>query len=80
MEDILAQLAASLRGRLEIIGDEESRRDLPRHTARLQVISEQIEALVQRLPPKINPQLRHYLQRHSYSKALDFLSARAQDA
>jgi hypothetical protein len=73
MEITLGELAAALRERLAIIGDEESRRDPEHHTERLQQISERIELLEQRLPPEIDPQLRHFLQRRSYSKALELL-------
>jgi len=73
MDKILADLAEALRERLAIIGDEESRQDPERHTKRLRVISEKIEELEQQLPPKIDPQLRHFLQRRSYSKALELL-------
>ena len=73
MEIPLAELATALRQRLAIIGDEESRRDPERHTERLQQISERIELLERRLPPEIDPQLRHFLQRRSYSKALELL-------
>ncbi len=73
MNDELQQLAGALRERLTIIGDEESRRDADTHMARLQDVSRRIEALEQRLSPKLDPQLRHYLQRRSYSKALEFL-------
>lgn len=75
MDKILTELAAALRERLSIIGDEESRRDPDRHTERLRVVSEKIEDLERRLPPKIDPQLRHFLQRRSYSKALELLEA-----
>lgn len=73
---IFSQLAAALRERLAIISDEESRRDIQTHTARLQNISERIEALERQLPPETDPQLRHFLQRRSYSKALDFIKTR----
>jgi hypothetical protein len=73
MEKILSDLAAALRERLTIIADEESRRDPARHTERLQSASERIEHLEQQLPPAIDPKLRHFLQRRSYSKALDLL-------
>jgi uncharacterized membrane protein YccC len=73
MEKILADLAATLRERLTIIGDEESRRNPARHTERLQAVSERIEQLEHHLPPAIDPQLRHFLQRRSYSKALELL-------
>jgi hypothetical protein len=77
MEITLGELAAALRQRLAIIGDEESRRDPERHTERLQQISERIELLERRLPPEVDPQLRHFLQRRSYSKALDLLENRS---
>jgi hypothetical protein len=73
MDKILTELAAALRERLGIITDEESRRDPERHTERLRVVSEKIEDLERQLPPKIDPQLRHFLQRRSYSKALELL-------
>ena len=70
---ILAELADALRERLAIIGDEESRRDSARHTERLQKVSEKIDLIEHRLPRTADPQLRHFLQRRSYSKALDLL-------
>lgn len=73
MDKILADLAAALRERLAIIADKESRRDPDRHTERLQAVSEKIEELERRLPPGIDPELRHFLQRRSYSKALEAL-------
>ena len=75
MDDEMGELASALRERLTIIGDEASRQDPDRHMARLQHISERIESLEQRLSPKLDPQLRHYLQRRSYSKALEHLEA-----
>jgi hypothetical protein len=71
---ILTELADALRERLEIVADEESRRDPLRHIERLKEISEKIEQIEQRLPPTIDPQLRHFLQRRSYSKALELLA------
>lgn len=80
MEKILTDLAEALRDRLKLIGDEESRRDPARHTERLQSISERIEQLEHQLPQAIDPELRHFLQRRSYSKALELLEARAIDS
>ena len=73
MDASLTALAAALRERIAIIGDERSRTDPGRHTERLREISEKIERLEQSLPSKIDPQLRHFLQRRSYSKALELL-------
>jgi len=75
MDAALIDLASALRERLEIIGDEASRRDPDRHMARLRDVSEKIERLGQSLPAKIDPELRHFLQRRSYSKALELLEA-----
>jgi hypothetical protein len=75
MDDSLTALAAALRERLAIIGDEESRRDPERHTNRLREVSEKIEQLEQQLPEATDPQLRHFLQRRSYSKAIELLES-----
>jgi len=69
----LTELAATLRERLAIIADDESRRDPDRHTGRLREVSEKIERIEQSLPAEIDPQLRHFLQRRSYTKALELL-------
>jgi hypothetical protein len=74
MEKQLTELAAALRERLTVIADTESRRDPTRHTERLRDVSERIEQIEQSLPPTIDPQLRHFLQRRSYDKALELLT------
>jgi hypothetical protein len=71
------ELAAALRERLAIIGDDDSRRDPEKHVARLRAASEKIDNLAAALPKPINPQLAHFLQRKSYDKALEFLEGRA---
>jgi hypothetical protein len=73
MTALFAELAAALRERLAVISDEDGRRDPDRHIARLREVSEQIERLEQSLPAEIDPQLRHFLQRRSYTKALELL-------
>ena len=73
MEQLLADLAAALRDRLAIISDAESRRAPDEHVAHLRTVSERIEEIERQLPPEIDPQLRHFLQRRSYTKALEFL-------
>ena len=75
MDAQLSELAAALHERLDIIADDESRRDPDGHMERLRRISEQIDRLEQALPGTIDPQLRHFLQRRSYDKALEFLEA-----
>jgi len=73
MDAPLTELAAALRERLNIISDEESRRHPEAHTQRLREVTEKIDRLERSLPAKIDPQLRHFLQRRSYSKALELL-------
>ena len=73
MDPALTDLAAALRERLAVIGDEESRRNPESHMERLREVSERIERLEQSLPSRIDPELRHFLQRRSYSKALELL-------
>jgi hypothetical protein len=75
VDENLALLTAALRERLEIVADEKSRRDPDRHIGRLREVSERLEVIEQRLSGTIDPQLRHYLQRRSYSKALEHLNA-----
>ena len=73
MQKALAELAEALRERLVIIADQEGRRDPVRHTERLREVSERIERIEHGLPATIDPQLRHFLHRRSYSKALELL-------
>ena len=73
MENALADLAEALRERLALVRDEESRRDGLKHIARLRAVSERIDRLQESLPRAIDPRLKHYLERKSYDKALEFL-------
>ena len=67
-------LAAALRERIAVIADRDLyQRDPALHLEQLKSASERITALQQQLPPPIDPQLAHYLQRCSYDKALAFL-------
>ena len=75
MDAAFSELARALRERLNIIGDAASRADPDRHMQRLQAVSERIEQLERTLPDRIDPQLRHFLQRRSYSKALELLES-----
>jgi hypothetical protein len=79
MEDPVISLIAALRERLSIIGDEASRRDPPKHMARLQAVSEKIDALHADLPVTTDPRLKHYLERRSYDKALEWLEAASKN-
>ena len=75
MQDTLSELKAALRDRLAIVADDASRRDAQTHMERLRDVSERITALSAQLPAGVDPRLRHYLDRCSYSKALEFLEA-----
>jgi hypothetical protein len=77
MESASVDLREALRERLAIIRDDESRRHIEAHMARLRVISEKIDKLAAALPRPIDPQLAHYLQRKSYDKALEFIEGLA---
>jgi hypothetical protein len=68
-----AELAAALRERLGLIADESSRREPERHLLKLKSVSEKIATLERALPPPIDSQLAHYLERCSYDKALALL-------
>jgi hypothetical protein len=73
MDKVIVDLAAALRERLAIIGDEKSRGQPAGHMARLKSISDRIEKLAVAMPRPVDTQLAHYLQRRSYEKALEFL-------
>jgi hypothetical protein len=76
MENAVVDLREALRERLAIIRDDQSRRDEEKHMARLRAVSEKIEKLQEALPQPIDPRLKHYLERRSYDKALEFLEGR----
>jgi len=69
----IVDLRDSLRERLAIIDDEESRRDEAKHIDRLRAISEKIDKLQAALTQPVDTRLAHYLQRRSYDKALELL-------
>jgi hypothetical protein len=75
MKSALANLAQALRERLAVIRDEESRRDHAKHIDRLRAISEKIDRLQESLPTSTDARLKHYLDRKSYDKALEYLEA-----
>jgi len=74
MNEALAELTAALRERLTIVADEESRRDPEQHIARLASVSLRLDEIEARLSSALDPQLRHFLQRRSYTKALEHLT------
>jgi hypothetical protein len=75
MKSALADLAQALRERLAVIRDEESRRDHAKHIDSLRAVSERIDRLQNSLPLTTDPRLKHYLDRKSYDKALEYLES-----
>jgi hypothetical protein len=73
LKNVTVDLAEALRERLAIIHDADSRRDEAKHIARLRAVSEKIDKLQEALPQPIDPRLKHYLDRKSYDKALEYL-------
>lgn len=68
-------LIAALEERLQIIADRAwYSRDAAGHLAALQVVSERIGSLSLSLPAPVDAQLRHYLERSSFDKALAHLA------
>jgi len=74
MADLGIELASALRKRLEVIGDEELRkRDPAGQLDELRRVSERIVELQGQLPATVHPRLRHYFERCSYEKALEWI-------
>lgn len=78
MDDPAAQLKEALHQRLALIADESSRRNAQVHMERLREVSERIHEFTAQLPAPVDPRLKHYLDRCSYDKALEFLEGRAE--
>lgn len=71
-------LRNALEERLAIVADHALRDSDPSsHLEKLKQAGARLDALVKQLPPAADPQLRHYLERQSYLKAREWLSAHA---
>ena len=76
LPEIYDQLAQSLRRRRDVVADRSwYHRDAAGHLEELKMVSEQIVHLGSVLPAPVHPQLRHFLDRCSYDKALEFIEA-----
>jgi hypothetical protein len=74
--DTLEELRDALQRRLAVVSDRAFyERDPAAHLARLQEASADVDRLAAALPRDADPTLRHYLERQSYVKALDWLHA-----
>ncbi len=70
-------LHAAVKRRLDIVADHAWRDTDPSgHLAALKAAAADLDRLVADLPSGCDPELRHYLERQSYTKALAWLSAR----
>jgi hypothetical protein len=68
------ELREALQERLGVIADHELRARDPRaHLERLKTAASRLDAAIARVRPNCDPQLRHFLDRQSYLKALAWL-------
>jgi hypothetical protein len=74
MSTALVELREALQERLGVIADHELRQRDPRaHLARLKAAASRLDAAIAQLPPDCDRELRHFLERQSYVKALAWL-------
>lgn len=72
----LQKLRDAVQRRLEVVADRAFyERDPAAHLAELQTASAALDLLARQMPADADPTLRHYLERQSYVKALDWLNA-----
>jgi hypothetical protein len=68
------ELREALQERLGVIADHELRARDPRaHLERLQAAASRLDVAIAKVRPSCDPQLRHFLERQSYVKALAWL-------
>lgn len=73
---ILQELRKALQARLDVVADRAFyERDAAAHLEKLQAASLSVDRLSLELPADTDPMLRHFLERQSYVKALDWLRA-----
>jgi len=76
MNVTLQELREALQARLDVVADRALyEQDAAAHLAKLQAASETVDRLAQALPASADSMLRHYLERQSYVKALDWLKS-----
>ena len=74
-----SDLLAAVSHRLEVVADHKLRnRDQAEHLQKLKEAAARLNALVESLPADCDPLLRHFLERQSYAKALDWLQVRVE--
>ena len=76
MNEVFSDLRDALRERLRIVADHDLRdREPQAHLDQLKVAASRLDAAITQLPPQCDPELRHFLQRQSYVKALAWLES-----
>jgi flagellar biosynthesis chaperone FliJ len=74
------ELRDALRERLGVIADHELRdRDPQAHLEHLKAAASRLDAAIAQLPPQCDRELRHYLERQSYLKALAWLDTNQEE-
>lgn len=75
-----AALHGALTARLAAVGDHALRASDPAaHLETLRTAAARLDALVAGLPPDCDPQLRHFLERQSFLKAVAWLEERLRE-
>ena len=81
MNTVFVELREALQERLGVVADHELRaRDAPAHLERLKAAASRLDAAIARVRPNCDPQLRHFLDRQSYVKALAWLEQAREGA
>jgi hypothetical protein len=81
MGEYYSELVSVLRERLQVISDQDLRARNPEaQLERLRLLSEQIDRLKEKLPADADPMLKHFLDRMSLTKALEFIQNRYLEA
>ncbi len=76
MDATLMELRDALQRRLDVVTDRAFyERDAAAHLEQLKAASAKVNALSRAVGFAADPMLRHYLEKQSYVKALDFLNA-----
>ena len=76
MNTEFTELREALQERLGVIADHELRARDPRaHLERLKAAASRLDTAIARVRPNCDPQLRHFLDRQSYVKALAWLDS-----
>ena len=71
---IRRELLEALKNRLAVVADHEFRdRDPAAHLEALKAAAARLDVVSSRLPGNANPQLRHFIERQSFTKAIAWL-------